>query len=494
MTEFSKNGFIEKAALKASISSRTASRLVKKLKHAEEEGTNCLRPHASKPRTHKTRQDPFAKHWKDIESRLTEHPTLEAKTLLALLIEENPDLYRASHLRTLQRRIARFQLEHGADKAVIFRQTLYPARQSQSDWTHMKSLGITIKGEPFDHLLFHFMLPYSRWEMVMIQESESFDNLVRGYERAVMMMGGVAHEHRTDNLSAATQKEGCSRRFTNRWQQVMNHYDVTPSRNNPGVSNENGSVEKSHDLFKKAVNQALMLRRNRDFGDQSDYNFFLQNIAIKRNLLRLAKFQEEQALFKPLPETTFNEVTLLKCHVSPCSTVQILSVTYSVPSRLINTWLTAYVYRDYIELKSGGVIVETVPRVEAGAVINYRHIIDSLCKKPGAFEHYQFKQYLFPSVIFRKTYDVLKDTSSKSTKVYVDILQLAKREGEANVSAALELLLHEKKIPNRLNVLALVQKHRELILPEGRVDDVNLNDYDVLTDFAFIQTMSEEAA
>jgi len=490
MKEYNKHGSIEIAALKTGITAQTARKYQK---------SGVLPSQLKKLRTHKTRIDPFSAHWADVEARLVEHPTLEAKTLLELLILENPDLYNGSHLRTLQRRVSRFQLENGADKAVIFRQTLYPARQSQSDWTHMKSLGITIGGELFDHLLFHFMLPYSRWEMVMIQGSETFDNLTRGFEQASMMIGGVCTEHRTDNLSAATQVEGCSRRFTNRWQQVMKHYKVTPSRNNPGVSNENGSVEKSHDLFKKAVDQALMLRRSRDFISHYEYNIFLQNISSKRNLLRLSKFQEEQELLKALPETTFNEVTLLKCRVSPCSTIQILSVTYSVPCRLVNTWLTAYVFRDHIELKSSGIVCETLPRVEAGALINYRHIIDSLCRKPAAFEHYQFKQYLFPSLVFRKAYDDIKAAGSESPKPYLEILQLAKQFGEADVSAALTLLGDEKIAPNKVNVWALIQKNQEFCMTyDGHVMDVDLNDYDALTGFKGAHHMDildeEEAA
>ena len=475
MKELSKHGSVPKAAMKANMSERTGRNHAKKEKE-HKEAIN------QKSRTHRTRQDPLSHHWMEIEERLTEHPTLEAKSLLSLLMDQHPNQYNETHLRTLQRRVKEWQMKNGADKEVIFRQKLYPAKQSQSDWTHMKSLSITINGVPFDHLLFHFILPYSRFETAMICEVESFDTLTRGFETAAITIGGVCLEHRTDNLSAATQKMGCSRVFTNRWQQFMNHYGVTPSRNNPGESHENGSVEKSHDLLKKAIDQSLMLRRSRDFKNLCEYNSFLHSLIRKRNSMRLVKFQEEQALLRSLPETGFNEAIQLKCRVTPCSTIQVLSVTYSVPSRFIGAWMTVYVYRDHMELFYNGRLCETLPRVFAGIVVNYRHIIDSLVRKPKAFENYQHQACLFPSPVFRTAYDWLKENDNKPSKTYCEILQLAKREGEEDVKLALELLLAEGKALSGNEILSLIEKSRT---PEikGDVMPVSLAIYDLLHHF-----------
>lgn len=207
-----------------------------------------------KPRRYRTRHDPFEVHWPEIESLLQQSPELQAKTLIYYLQERYPTVYSNKHLRTLQRRLKTFRASQGADKPVIFLQNIAPGQSSQSDWTVMDSLGITIKGEAFSHLLFHFMLPYSQWETFMICHTESFNTLSQGFEQAVFELGGVLPMHRTDNLSAATKKLGSSRAFTERWQAFLAHYQVTPSRNNPGQSHENGSVEKSHDTFKNAVN------------------------------------------------------------------------------------------------------------------------------------------------------------------------------------------------------------------------------------------------
>ena len=213
-----------------------------------------------KVRKYRTRKDPFLKHWSEIERMLESAPELQATTLLPYLIGKYPGYYSDKQLRCLQKKLKIWRAEHGKDKPVIFLQNILPGQQSQSDWTNMNQLDICIGGKPYPHLLFHFMLPYSRWESFTICHSESFDSLALGFERAVWELGGVLPEHRTDNLSAATKRCGSNRAFTERWEELLAHYNVKPSRNNPGVSHENGSVEKSHDTFKQSVNQHLLLR------------------------------------------------------------------------------------------------------------------------------------------------------------------------------------------------------------------------------------------
>ena len=326
------------------------------------------------------------------------------------------------------------------------------------------------------------MLPYSQFETIMICETESFATLIKGFEQGVLELGGVACEHRTDNLTAATQKMGNDRIFTQRWREFLEHYQVQPSRNNPGVSHENGSIEKSHHTFKNAVDQHLMLRQSRDFKTQEDYQVFLDKIKTRRNFMRRDRIIEEVETLRPLPEKQFNEATLLTVRVTPSSTIQVLSVTYSVPSRLIGLWLKAVVLRDTIELMYGGKILLTLPRLEAGALIDYRHIIDSLIRKPGAFESYQYRSFLYPNTTFRKAYDALKDRGLTScNKRYLELLHLAKLYGENEVSTVIDLLLEEKMVPVKEDILELLKQNK---IPQPvEVTQPNLEDYNQLSDF-----------
>jgi len=429
----------EKAAMKAEMHVQTARKYLKLGKLPSE---------LKKPHYWLTRENCFAEAWKEIEELLNCAPGLQAKTVFGYLQKQYPSKFREGQLRTLQRRFKDWKVANGKKQSVIFRQIHIPGAQSQSDYTEMDALHITICGVHFKHLLFHFMLTYSRWEDVSICYEESFDSLSQGYERAVWRLGSVAQEHRTDNLSAATKAAGGSREFTERWQKLMNHYKVKPSRNNPGVSNENGSIEKSHDLFKTAVDQQLMLRGSREFTSMAAYEEFLEEVLTSRNCARKEALAEEIDKLKGLPNDKWSSPKIVPVRVTPSSTVQIEKVTYSVPSRLISLILMAHIYYDKICLFYGQKCLQEMPKSRGKTAIDYRHIVDSLIRKPGAFTNYQYKEALFPSLCFRQAYDKLvKHSPARGHKLYLEILQLAKMHGENQVVAGLDLLQEKQAIP-----------------------------------------------
>jgi len=94
----------------------------------------------------------------------------------------------------------------------------------------MDKLGVTIGGVPFDHMVYHFVLTYSNWETGSICFSESFESLSHGLQNALWKLGGVPHRHRTDCLASAVNKETYPEEFTRRYQDLMDHYGLTPSR------------------------------------------------------------------------------------------------------------------------------------------------------------------------------------------------------------------------------------------------------------------------
>jgi len=431
----------EIAAVKEGMDVKTARKYI----HNETLPSDMTAPHIWKTRT-----DIFTGHWDEIIKLLNTSPRLQGKTLMAYLIRKYPGHYQKKHLRTLQRRIRNWRAEYGASEPVIFRQDIKPGKQSQSDYTCMNALNITINSQLFKHLLFHFMLPYSRWESVYLCFSESFDTLVCGYEKAVWELGCVAQEHRTDNLTAATQAMGGQREFTERWQQFMAHYTVTPTTNNPGVSHENGSVEKSHDTLKNAIEQELMLRGSTDFLTQKEYMAFVYKIVVNRNAERQDRLLTEMSDLLELPDKKWHSPIVMRARVSSGSVIQILDVPYTVPSRLIHYTLKVYVYPDEIILFYGNKKLQTMPKVAAQSLagINYRHIIDGLIRKPAAFANYRYHEALFPRSCFRKAYDILRDKApANADKHYLKLLQMAKLHSEQEVTEALELLLEKHQIP-----------------------------------------------
>jgi hypothetical protein len=461
---------LEIAAAKAGMDITTARKYIKSGKLPSE---------LKKPHIWATRKDPFSQHWEMVEEFLRGSETLEAQTMLEYLIEHYPSCYSMSQLRTLQRRFRNWRAEFGKDKAIMFAQLHYPGLQSQSDFTVMNNLNITIAGQPFPHLLFHFMLVYSRWEDVMVCHSESFDNLLLGFEQAVWRLGGLTKEHRTDNLSAAVNNQVTPRKFTERWQQVIKHYRLKATTNNPGVSNENGSVEKSHDLFKKAIAQQLILRGSSDFIAIENYHDFLYTLSTKRNKLRSERVIEEQSTLMALPDDKLSAPKLVDVKVRSGSLVRIDNVPYSVPSRLIGHTLRAKIYPETIALYFSNRPVQSMIRLTSGASVNYIHIIDSLVRKPGAFLHYRYQAALFPNTHFRLAYEklCLHDVRN-GHKIYLKLLQLAKWHGEEHVNCALSLLLESNITPLLEDVKSLLDVPQ--VIPEVTVKQADLSAYDDL--------------
>ena len=134
-------------------------------------------------RNWRTRADPFSDVWEsDVVPLLRSDPEgeLSATTILEWLDERHPGRFGRSQLRTLQRRIRDHRALHGPDREVYFEQEHPPGREAQVDFTHCSELGVTIGGEPFRHLLFHFVLSHSGWNYAQLCRGETFAALVRG--------------------------------------------------------------------------------------------------------------------------------------------------------------------------------------------------------------------------------------------------------------------------------------------------------------------------
>lgn len=334
------------AAMKVGMSLSSAKRYVKL--------GGKRKPRKQAERTYRTREDPFSKVWIEVKTLLERDSGLEAKTIMDWLMVRYPGEFSAGQIRTLRRRIKDWRVLEGPErKDVFFAQTLRPGAQSQSDYTWCNSLKITIAGEPFPHLLYHFMLPYSRWEFVWICFVESYETLTIGYQKAVVQLGAVAAEHRTDNLAAAVPIGADRNIFQRRYMNFLAHFGVTPSANNPGCSNENGSVEKSHDLFKRAVDQRLRLDGTRDFKSVEDYEALLRSMISDRNNQRAERVKEEIACMLPLPKGAWDETREFSVSVNAFSTISINKAIYSVPSRFIGLKLRAQLNHERVKVFYG---------------------------------------------------------------------------------------------------------------------------------------------
>lgn len=470
---------LEIAAEKSGMSPRTAQ----KYRTTQKLPSECKPIH-----DWRTRPDPFAQIWEEILPLLKVNPGIQAKTLFAEIQRGHPGEFQDGQIRTLQRQIKVWRAVSGPSREVFFPQNHFPGELCQSDFTEMNSLGITIQCELFRHLFYHLVLTYSNWETGSVCFSESFESLSVGFQNAIWELGGVPRVHQTDRLSAAVNNMTNLAEFTERYQQLLRHYGIEGKRGNAGQGNENGDVEQRHHRFKVAADQALMLRGSRDFKNRFDYECFLRCLLKQLNQNRSERFQEELKVLKPLPLGKLPGYTSIEVRVGPSSTIRVGKNTYSVHSRLIGETVIARLHAETLEIIYAQKMVDHFPRLrgEGHARINYRHIIDWLLRKPGAFEHYRYREELFPTSRFRMAYDWLKKASpTQAHKEYLKILEIAAKGSETAVDETLGRLL---EMDESLHASAV-----ELALEAGPdivsrtfvfIEPVSLIDYDSLLESA----------
>jgi len=192
----------------------------------------------------------------------------------------------------LQRKIKRWRALKGSPKEVFFPQEHNPGELCESDFTYMNDLEITIQGQRFNHLIYHFVMTYSNWETGTVCFSESYESLSEGFQNALWELGGVPESHRTDRLSSAVHKELNPEEFTARYRGLLKHYKLKGEKIRTGKANENGDVEQRHYRFKRALNQALLLRGSRDFNSREDYERFIQTLFEQLNAGRRERFRD----------------------------------------------------------------------------------------------------------------------------------------------------------------------------------------------------------
>jgi len=436
--------------------------------------------------TWRTREDPFAEVWEEVKEKLEINPGLEAKTLFEDLQRRYPGRFADGQLRTLQRRVKAWRALEGPPKEVFFPQVHKPGQLCQSDFTYMKSVGVTIQGQPFDHLVYHFVLTYSNWETGTICFSESFECLSEGLQNALWELGGMPRIHRTDRLTAAVQKPDRPEEFTRRYTALLHHYGLEGDKTQAASPHEIGDVEQRHYRFKKAVDQALMLRGSRDFASRDEYAGFLGKLFAQLNSGRKERLAEELKVLRRLPQRRLESCKRLHLRVGPSSTIRVNHNVYSVDSRLVGELVEVRLYVEHLELWYAQRCVETIPRLrgEGKHRIQYRHIIDWLVRKPGAFENYRYRQDLFPTHRFRMAYDYLKQSqTARAAKQYLSILHLAARESEIAVDDALRTLIDQEALISFESVEAMVRSEEQMpSVTELAIPKVDLAAYDALLD------------
>jgi transposase InsO family protein len=410
------------------------------------------------PRQWRTRIDPLAQVWdEEVVPLLQGAPGLMAVTVLEELQRRHPGRFRESVLRTLQRRIRAWRAQHGEEREIYFAQAHPPGRLGLSDFTVADELGIYLCGAAFEHRLYQFSLAHSGWRHArVVRGGESFQALTSGLQEALWMAGGVPEEHRTDSLSAAFNNLSEHEALTRRYEELCKHYGMRASRNNPGQSHENGPIESRQGSLKRALDQALLLRGSREFADLSCYEQFLAETVRRLNARCARAWEVERTRLGALPVRRTVDFEEIDARVSKFGTFSAKSALYSVPSRLAGHRLKVRLYSAHLEAWLGGVKVFECERLYGNTSdrhpkrIDWRHMLPSLKRKPGAFARWVLREAMFPRSEYARTWQHIRDRLDERSacRLMVDLLDLADQANAvAELAGVLAELLDRNTVP-----------------------------------------------
>lgn len=445
---YRKNGKTQDlAAAKAGVSVRSGHN-IEHNKHAPK-----------KDRSWKTRKDPFESIWNTDVVPLLKEGIFEATYLLGELQIRYPGEFSDSTLRSLQRKIKRWRAIAGPEKEIMFLQIYEPGKLGVSDFTHPKDIKVTINGVLFEHIFYHFRMPYSgfNYMQVFAGSGESYEAFAQGLQEALHYLGSAPKGHRTDSLSASFKNldKNAQEDLTERYRAFIEHYGMQALRINPGEGHENGTVESSHNHIKNRIRQSLILRGNTDFVSLEAYREFIQRVTKAHNQRNVKNLDIERAALLPLPKTKAVDYTETVAVVSVSSVIDVRNATYSVPSRLIGERLLVRLYNERLEGYLGAAHVFSAKRIRVpsrgprGCNINYRHIIGNLVRKPGAFRGYRFRDALFPDDAYRKIWEHVNSTmnNKEACKFIVGILHIAATQNCESELACIVVDLIEQERP-----------------------------------------------
>jgi hypothetical protein len=222
-----------------------------------------------------------------------------------------------------------------------------------------------------------------------------------------------------------------------------------------------------------------------DFASVDEYRRFLAAMLERLNAGRKQRLAEEMAVMKELPERRMESARRERVKVDSGSLIYVDRNAYSVPSRLIGEQVEARLHVDQVEIWYGQKKMAQMPRLRGRHKhrVDYRHIIDWLVRKPGAFEHYRYRDELFPTSRFRMTFDLLEEQLGKyqGSKEYLKILELAARNSEVRVDAALRVLLEagEEQISAE-GIEAVLGVDSAVVVRDVQVTAVDLRVFDQL--------------
>ncbi len=230
-----------------------------------------------------------------------------------------------------------------------------------------------------------------------------------------------------------------------------------------------------HGHLKTALDQALILRGSRDFATVDDYRRFVDQLVGRRNRRREDRTAPEMAALRPLPARRTTDFTELVARVTRTGGFLVHQVFYSAPARLIGQRLRVHLYDDRIEAWLGATRVLSHPRKRGRKggrrlhVIDYRHVIHALRRKPQALAGSIYRDELFPGAAYAEAWRRLSSALAQkdACRRMVALLALAHDEAcETELGKLIDQDLAANRLPDARQLRGHLQRHE----PELPID------------------------
>jgi len=429
-----------RSALAAGLCRQTAAKYLR---------AGCLPSELAKPHSWRTRPDPFAAVQPELVGMLQTVPNLPASAALSHLQGLYPDHFADGQVRTLQRQFRQWRGRTVA-KEVFFAQEHEPGEWLQIDWTSGTKLGVTIRGQRFEHLLAHAVFPFSNWEWACVCYSENFASLLALVRETANRAGGLPEGLQTDNSSTVTHRVGPDRAFNASYAGFLARYGLQGRTINLRSPQENGDVESAHRHFLGQLEVALGFRGSRDFDSRADYGQFLARLLCGRNATRQAAWAQEQKRLRPLPAGGMPDWDERDRRVDCGSLVTLDGHVYSVPPSYIGEQLRCRVGWEQIGLVHGRETVRVRERAWGEAQgVEWRDLAVAMRRKPGAYAAYRHRDAFFPNAEMRELYGQLEAAvgAGPAGREWVELLAAARRVPDARLPAVLAELLALPRCP-----------------------------------------------
>jgi len=231
----------------------------------------------------------------------------------------------------------------------------------------------------------------------------------------------------------------------------------------------------------------LILRGSNHFPSIEAYEEWLHTVVKASNQRNSRDFETERLALQPLPKYKTADYEVKSVYVSNLSLVRIKGLQYSVPSRLSGHTITLHIYQSKIKVYLGSTFVYSFQRQyqnskSAPYVIDYKHMVPSLIKKPAAFRHCKYRDELFPNDEYRKIWQHFEQAESKKVapKLMLRLLKLAADyDCEADLSHHVMQLI-EARQPIEIEAIESQFNLTNPVLPDSECKQHELAQYDLI--------------